>query len=118
MAGNLSTYRQSNFPAGVDLFKRLPPELFAFAGQRQPRIRLRCGGHLFFQAGELGNSLLVPEKGHVRTSDCSAFGKGRKAVSRPHLCNKFYYFSVKNITKQYCNLFSNSLSNEKADINS
>jgi CRP/FNR family cyclic AMP-dependent transcriptional regulator len=66
MAGNLSTYQQSDFLAGVDLFKRLPESCLNLL-VKDSRVLDCAAGHLFFQAGELGNSLFVLEKGHVRT---------------------------------------------------
>ena len=66
MAGNLSANRQSDFLAGVDLFKRLPESCLDLL-LKDSRVLDCAAGHLFFQAGELGNSLFVLEKGHVRT---------------------------------------------------
>jgi CRP-like cAMP-binding protein len=66
MAGNLSANQQSDFLAGVDLFKRLPESCLDLL-VKDSRVLDCAAGHLFFRAGELGNSLFVLEKGHVRT---------------------------------------------------
>jgi CRP/FNR family cyclic AMP-dependent transcriptional regulator len=66
MAGNLPAYQQSNFLAGVDPFKRLPESCLHLL-VKDSRALDCAAGHLFFQAGELGDSLFVLEKGRVRT---------------------------------------------------
>jgi len=66
MAGNLSASQQSNFLAGVDLFKHLPESCLDLL-VKDSRVLDCAAGHLFFQAGGLGNSLFILEEGHVRT---------------------------------------------------
>jgi CRP-like cAMP-binding protein len=66
MAGNLSAYQQSDFLAGVDLFKRLPDSCLDLL-VKDSHVLDCAAGHLFFQAGQLGNSLYALEKDHVRT---------------------------------------------------
>jgi hypothetical protein len=65
MAGNLSAFQQSNFLAGVDLFKHLPESCLDLL-VKDSRVLDCAAGHLFFQAGGLGNSLFILEEGHVR----------------------------------------------------
>lgn len=66
MAGNLSLHEQTDFLAGIDLFKRLPESCLDLL-VKDSRVLDCAAGHLFFQAGEPGNSLFVLEKGQVRT---------------------------------------------------
>jgi CRP-like cAMP-binding protein len=62
---NLSACRQTEFLAEVDLFKQLPEScLDSLVNDSRT---LDCPpGHLFFQTGQIGNSLFVLEKGYVR----------------------------------------------------
>jgi CRP-like cAMP-binding protein len=66
MAGNLSAYQPTDFLAGVDLFKHLPETCLDLL-LKDSHILDCAAGHLFFQAGQLGNSLFVLEKGYART---------------------------------------------------
>ena len=62
---NLSACQQTEFLVEVDLFKRLPEScLDSLVNDSRT---LECpAGHLFFQAGQIGNSLFVLEKGCAR----------------------------------------------------
>jgi CRP-like cAMP-binding protein len=66
MAGNLCLHEQTDFLVGIDLFKCLSLSCLDLL-VKDSRVLDCAAGHLFFQAGELGNSLFVLEKGHVRT---------------------------------------------------
>jgi CRP-like cAMP-binding protein len=66
MAGNLYVHELTDVLVGLDLFKHLPESCLTLL-VKDSRVLDCAAGHLFFQAGELGNSLFVLEKGHVRT---------------------------------------------------
>src|SRR6266852_1050817 len=65
MVGNLTAWQQTDFLIEVDLFKHLPEScLDSLVNESRT---LDCSvGYLFFQAGQIGNSLFVLEKGCVR----------------------------------------------------
>ena len=78
-AGNLSACQQTEFLVGVDLFKHLP-ESCLDSLVNDSRILDCSAGHLFFQAGQVGNSLFVLEKGRVRMF--KACGKRTLTIAR------------------------------------
>ena len=63
--GNLSPRQQAEFFEAVDLFKHLP-ESCLYSLLRDSQILDCPARHLFFQSGQIGNSLFVLEKGCVR----------------------------------------------------
>src|SRR5258707_7289472 len=65
MVGNLTAWQQTDFLVEVDLFKHLP-ESCLDSLVNDSRTLDCSAGHLFFQAGQIGNSLFVLEKGCVR----------------------------------------------------
>jgi CRP-like cAMP-binding protein len=65
MVGDLSAGQQTEFLVEVDLFKHLP-ESCLDSLVNDSRTFDCSAGHLFFQAGQLANSLFVLEKGCVR----------------------------------------------------
>src|SRR5579862_9697592 len=65
MLANLPAHSQTTFLVEVDLFKHLPES--CLNSLLNDSHTLDCSaGHLFFQAGQIGNSLFVLEKGGVR----------------------------------------------------
>jgi CRP-like cAMP-binding protein len=66
MVDNLSAYQQTDFLVEIDLFKHLPESCLDLLVKDSRKLDC-AAGHLFFQAGHMGNSLFVLEKGHVRT---------------------------------------------------
>ena len=76
MVGNLSACQQTDFLVEVDLFKHLPEScLDSLVNDSRT---LDCStGHLFFQAGQIGNSLFVLEKGDSETLHFSNLFNGR-----------------------------------------
>jgi len=106
MVGNLSACQQTDFLVEVDLFKHLP-ESCLDSLVNDSRTLDCSAGHLFFQAGQIGNSLFVLDKGSVRIfrtfgnraltietidrpgifGELGCFGTGRHYSSAEALCN-------------------------------
>jgi CRP-like cAMP-binding protein len=65
MVGNLTAWQRTDLLIEVDLFKHLP-ESCLDSLVNDSRTLDCTAGHRFFQAGQIGNSLYVLEKGSVR----------------------------------------------------
>jgi|SRR5579862_7627073 len=80
---NLSACRETEFLVEADLFKHLPES--CLDSLLNDSRTLNCStGHLFFQAGQIGNSLFVLEEGSVRIF--RTYGRRTLTISRiePH----------------------------------
>jgi hypothetical protein len=63
---NLCVHEQTDFLPGIGLFKDLP-KAWLDLPVKEGRVLDCAAGHLFFPAGQTGNSLFVLEKGYVST---------------------------------------------------
>jgi CRP-like cAMP-binding protein len=79
MVSNLSACQQTEFLVEIDFFKYLP-ESCLDSLVNDSRTLDYSAGHLFFQAGQIGNSLFVLEKGCARMF--RTYGKRTLTIAR------------------------------------